>query len=62
MDRVRSAVYARCRELRLEPPTSERVERLVRSALASHEQQVSVTVRGRLSTKAVEALDELVTR
>ena len=39
IDRVRAAVYARCRELRFEPPTQERIERLVRSALASHEQQ-----------------------
>jgi len=61
LDRVRSAVYARCRELRLEPPTLERIERLVRSALASHEQQVSTAVRGRLSTKSVEALDGLLT-
>ncbi len=61
LDRVRAAVYVRCRELRLEPPTPERIERLVRSALASHEQQVSTTVRGRLSAKSVEALDGLLT-
>jgi TnpA family transposase len=60
-DRVRAAVYTRCRELRLEPPTPERVERLVRSAVASHEQQVSRTVRGRLSPMSVEALDGLLT-
>jgi hypothetical protein len=61
LDRVRAAVYARCRELRLEPPTPERIERLVRSALATHEQQVSTAVRGRLSAKSVEALDGLLT-
>jgi Domain of unknown function (DUF4158) len=60
-DRVRAAVYGRCRELRLEPPTSERIERLVRSALATHEHQVSTTVRGRLSAESVEALDGLLT-
>ena len=60
-DRVRAAVYTRCRELRLEPPTPERVERLVRSAVASHEQQVSRTVRGRLSPMSVEAWDGLLT-
>jgi hypothetical protein len=48
LDRVRSAVYARCRELRLEPPTPERIERLVRSAMATHEQHVATAVRGRL--------------
>ena len=61
LDRVPAAVYARCRELRLEQPTSERIERLVRSALASHEQQVTTAVRGRLSTKSVDALDGLLT-
>src|SRR6266581_2466954 len=61
LDRVRAAVYARCRELRLEPPTPERVERLVRSAVSSHEQQVSRAVHGRLSPMSVEALDRLLT-
>jgi len=61
LDRVRAAAYGRCREQRLEPPTPERIERLVRSALASHEQQVSTAVRGRLSTKSVEALGGLLT-
>jgi hypothetical protein len=60
-DRVRAAVYVRCRELRLEPPTPERIERLVRSALASHEQQISTMIRGRLSAKSVEGLDGLLT-
>ncbi|MBV9596118.1 MAG: DUF4158 domain-containing protein [Chloroflexi bacterium] len=61
IDRVRAAVYARCRELRFEPPTQERIERLVRSALASHEQQISRAVHGRLSAKSVEVLDGLLT-
>jgi hypothetical protein len=60
-DRVRAAAYVRCRELRLEPPTPERIERLVRSALAGYEQQISATVRARLSTTSVEALDGLLT-
>src|ERR1700736_6082938 len=61
LDRVRAAGYARCHAVHLEPPTPERIERLVRSALASHEQQVPTAVRGRLSTKSVKALDGLLT-
>ena len=32
VDRLKSAVYDRCRELHLEPPTPERIDRVVRSA------------------------------
>jgi TnpA family transposase len=61
VDRIRSALYAHCRELCLEPPTPERIERLVRSALATHEQQLSRAVHDRLSPRAVAALDALLT-
>jgi TnpA family transposase len=60
VDRVRSALYARCRELRLEPPTPERIGRLGRAALATHEQQLSRAVRERLSPHSIAALDELL--
>jgi len=61
LDRVRAAVYARCRELRLEPPTPERITRLVRSAMASYERRVSQAVHGRLSPESVAALEGLLT-
>lgn len=61
LDRIRAALYAQCRERYLEPPTPERVERLVRSALAMHEQQLSRTIYERLSPRAVAALDALLT-
>jgi hypothetical protein len=54
-DRIRSALYAHCRARCLEPPTPERIERLVRSALATHEQQLSRAVYARLSPRAVAA-------
>jgi TnpA family transposase len=60
VDRVRAALYARCRDLRLEPPTPARVERLIRSALATHEQQLSRAVSARLSPRVVAALDALL--
>jgi TnpA family transposase len=60
VDRLRAALYARCRELRLEPPTSERIGRLVRSALAAHEQRLSRAVCERLSQRSIAALNELL--
>ena len=61
LDRLRVAVYARCRERRLEPPTPDRLDRLVRSALAKHEEQVCRRVHERLSPHSVAALDGLLT-
>jgi len=59
-ERLRTAVYARCRVLRLEPPTPERITRLVRSAIANHERRVSQAVHGRLSPESLAALEGLV--
>jgi TnpA family transposase len=60
-DRILSALYARCRDLHLEPPTAARTERLVRSALATHEQQLSLAVSERLPPRSAAALDALLT-
>jgi Domain of unknown function (DUF4158) len=40
LEQVREALYQRCRELHLEPPTPERVERLIRAALHQFETQL----------------------
>jgi TnpA family transposase len=61
LDRLRAAVYVRCREQRLEPPSAERITRLVHSAMASHERRVSQAVHGRLSPESIAALDGLLT-
>ena len=37
-EHLKVAAYQRCRELKIEPPRPERVERLVRSAMRSHEE------------------------
>lgn len=37
VERVKAAFYQRCKSLCLEPPTSERVERLIRSCMRQHE-------------------------
>jgi hypothetical protein len=40
---------ARCRELTIEPPTEERVERIVRAALRAHEDRFHASIYDRLS-------------
>jgi TnpA family transposase len=60
IERLRTTLYSRCRELRLEPPTPERITRLVRSAMASHERRVSQAVHGRLSPESIAGLEGLV--
>jgi Enoyl-(Acyl carrier protein) reductase len=40
---------ARCRELAIEPPTEERVERIVRAALRAHEDRFHSSIYDRLS-------------
>jgi hypothetical protein len=51
---------ARCRELAIEPPTVERVERIARAALRAHEERFHADIYGRLSTAMRERLDELL--
>ena len=51
---------ARCRELAIEPPTVERVERIARAALRAHEERFHADIYGRLSPAMRERLDELL--
>src|SRR5262249_25803714 len=57
LEHVREALYQRCRELRLEPPTPERVERLIRAALHQFETQLGErileAVRKLMSNKSI---------
>ncbi|MFG1913016.1 DUF4158 domain-containing protein [Kribbella sp. NPDC048928] len=59
-DRVREQFLIRCRDQRIEPPTSGRVDRVVRSAL--HQAEVAMTSRiaARLSSSTAERLRSLV--
>ena len=57
-----AAFYDRYRTWRIEPPTSGRVERLVRSAQRRYGEQFSVTIAARLSTETKTALDALLER
>ena len=51
---------ARCRELSIEPPTAERVERIVRAAQRAHEERFHADIYGRLSPAIRERLDQLL--
>ena len=51
---------ARCRELAIEPPTVERVERIARAALRAHEERFYADIYGRLSPAMRERLDQLL--
>jgi hypothetical protein len=60
LDHVREALYQRCRDIRLEPPTPDRVERLIRSALHQFETQLGERVLYRLSPSTRTKLDALL--
>lgn len=59
-DRLLAAARERCRSLHLEPPSPERLERLVRSVLRRHEDTFSAALLARLSPEMVAALDALL--
>jgi TnpA family transposase len=51
---------ARCRELAIEPPTIDRIERIARTALRAHEDRFHLGVYERLSPATRERLDALL--
>ena len=59
-DRLREALVARCRQERIEPPKSSRVERVLGGAEAMFERQFTGAVVERLSAQAVGRLEELI--
>src|SRR6266700_1006823 len=61
LERLKATVYARFRELRLLPPTPERIERLIHSACATAEQQFFAETFARLSDTSRTRLDALLT-
>jgi len=60
-EHVLLAVYAHLRDLRIEPPTPDRLGRLVKSALHTFEQRLSEAVLQRLSLTTCTRLDALLT-
>lgn len=51
---------ARCRELAIEPPTADRMDRIARTALRAHEDRFHTSVCERLSPATRERLDALL--
>ena len=54
-ERLKSAVYDRCRELHLEPPTPERIDRVVRSAARIYEESFCAEILARLDRVKIKA-------
>jgi hypothetical protein len=60
LDAVLAAAYERLRDLRIEPPTRDRLDRLVRSTLHAFEHRVCTEVWQRLSPSTRAALETLL--
>lgn len=57
---LESASYKRLRELKLEPPTPERLERIIRSAVTATEKKFCAGIVGRLSLFSLRKMDALL--
>lgn len=57
---LKEAVYARCRELGLEPPSPKRIERLTRSAMRAFDQIFYEIILARLPQTVRQKLDALL--
>ncbi|WP_460291870.1 DUF4158 domain-containing protein, partial [Bacillus cereus] len=57
---VEDKLYQQYRELKIVPPTPDRVERLIRSATYSYEDQFFASIYQRLSSQTCEGLDKLI--
>lgn len=60
-DRLRAALLARCRKMRVGPPKPAQVERLLGSAETAFERQFTTTTMNRLSKASIAKLEELIT-
>ena len=62
MEHLKVIVAGRFRDLKIEPPTMDRLERLIRSACSTYEQQLFADILQRLPLTTRTLLDELLTR
>lgn len=58
--RLNAALEQRCRELSIEPPTPERIERIVRAAVHAYEGRLHAAVHVRLTQAMRDGLDALL--
>jgi len=59
-DHLVARFEARCRELAMEPPSADRVERIVRAAIRTHEERLSARIRDRLTQETRSRLEALL--
>ena len=59
-ERLLEALFQRCRDLRIEPPTADRSQLLLNSALQAHETDFTESIYGKLGRKALDRLDDLL--
>lgn len=57
---LEAAFYQRLRELKLEPPTPERIERLIRSASSTTEKKFCIGILEQLSFETLKKMDTLL--
>lgn len=58
--RIQELALGRLRELKIEPPTAERLDRLIRSTVRTCEDEFSQSLFDRLSPETKERLDSLL--
>jgi TnpA family transposase len=60
IDQLTNALEHHCRTLRIEPPGSDRIERIVRAALHAHDERFCAEIHGRLPPATQTRLDALL--
>ena len=60
LDRLQIAVLEQCRHLRIEPPATEQIRRLIQSALNEHDDRFCKRIGGSFDTTLIECLDSLL--
>jgi hypothetical protein len=59
-DQLVALLQSRCRELSLEPPAADRVDRIVRAAIRAHDERFCARILGRLGLATRERLEALL--
>ncbi len=59
-DHLVARLEARCRELSIEPPSADRVDRIVRAAIRAHDDRLYAGIRGRLTLATRDRLEALL--
>ena len=62
MEHLKAVVITRFRDLKIEPPTTDRLERLIRSACSSYEQTLFTEIMQQLPATTRTLLDDLLAR